>query len=141
MYDNVLNVGGTEWVVIIFLALILILGTGKLPGAARKIGKAVNEYNKAKSGIEEHVKGIQEISDGIPKITGPVGSEREKLEMMGRTLGINPKDKSDEELQSAVSKKMGVVDKTKKTTTATTTTTTTDNKTTADSKNQKHTNI
>lgn len=112
MYENVLNVGGTEWVVIIFVALVLILGTGKLPGAARKIGKAVNEYNKAKSGIEEHVKGIQEMSDGIPKISGPVGSEREKLEVMGRTLGIDPKDKSDEELQRSISKRIGASDRT-----------------------------
>ena len=31
-----------------FVALILILGTGKLPGAAKKLGKVVGEYNKAK---------------------------------------------------------------------------------------------
>ena len=37
-----------------FFALVLILGTGKVPGAA-KLGKAV-EYNKAKNEIQEQVK-------------------------------------------------------------------------------------
>ena len=102
-----LSVGGTEWVIIIFVALVLILGTGKLPGAARKIGKAVNEYNRAKDGIEEHVKGMQDAADGIPRISGPVESEREKLEMIARSAGISPGGKSDEELRSAISKKIG----------------------------------
>ena len=114
MHDYALNVGGTEWVVIIFVALVLILGTGKLPGAAKKIGKAVNEYNKAKSGIEEQVRGsMQEVSDGIPKISGPVESEREKLETIARTIGINPKDKSDDELHDSISKKMVPKDRAK----------------------------
>ena len=39
MNDFLINIGGTEWIVIIFVALVLILGTGKLPGAAKKIGK------------------------------------------------------------------------------------------------------
>ena len=101
MYNDgaaVLNVGGTEWIIIIFVALILILGTGKLPGAARKIGRAVNEYNKAKDGIEDHIKQIQGATDNAPKITGPVESEREKLEVMARAIGLNPDDKNDAEL-------------------------------------------
>lgn len=102
-----LSVGGTEWVIIIFVALVLILGTGKLPGAARKIGMAVNEYNRAKDGIEEHVKGMQDAADGIPRISGPVESEREKLEMIARSAGISPGGRSDEELRSAISKKIG----------------------------------
>ena len=102
-----LSVGGTEWVIIIFVALVLILGTGKLPGAARKIGRAVNEYNRAKDGIEEHVKGMQDAADGIPRISGPVESEREKLEMIARSAGISPGGRSDEELRSAISKKIG----------------------------------
>ena len=56
MLDVSLNIGGSEWMIIIFVALVLILGTGKLPGAARKMGKAVNEYNKAKNEIQEQIK-------------------------------------------------------------------------------------
>ncbi len=106
MYGYELNIGGSEWIIIIFVALVLILGTGRLPGAARKIGKAVNEYNKAKSGIEEHVKNAQEISNNIPKISGPVESQREKLDTIARSIGVNPENKSDEDLQDIITKKM-----------------------------------
>ena len=47
-YGVALNIIGGEWVIIIFVALVLILGTNKLPEAAKKMGKVVNEYNRAK---------------------------------------------------------------------------------------------
>ena len=36
MLENSLNIGGSEWMIIIFVAVVLVLGTGKLPGAAKK---------------------------------------------------------------------------------------------------------
>jgi len=103
MFDHSLNIAGSEWVIIIFVAIVLILGTGKLPGAAKKLGKAVNEYNKAKNEIQEQMKIGEEQS---PKITGPVGTEREKLETMAKSMGVNVK-KSDDELRKMISEKMG----------------------------------
>ena len=73
MMDYSLNVGGSEWLIIIFVAIVLIFGTGKLPGAARQLGKAVNEYNKAKNEIQNHMK---EVTEETPKISGPVETER-----------------------------------------------------------------
>lgn len=107
MLEHGFSIGGTEWVIIIFVGLILILGTGRLPGAARRIGRAVSEYNKAKSGIEEHVRGVQEEVGQFPKISGPVESEREKLETIARSAGISPDGKSDDRLREAISQKMG----------------------------------
>ena len=104
MNNFLMNIGGTEWIVIIFVALVLILGTGKLPGAAKKIGKAVNEYNKAKNEIQEHVK---ETTEESPKISGPVETEREKLEMIAKSIGINVEGKTDNDLREIISKKMG----------------------------------
>ena len=40
MLENSLNIGGSEWMIIIFVAIVLVLGTGKLPGAAKKNGKS-----------------------------------------------------------------------------------------------------
>ena len=37
--------------IIIFVALILLFGTNKLPEAGKKIGKMVGEYNKAKTAL------------------------------------------------------------------------------------------
>jgi len=103
MFDYSLNIAGSEWMIIIFVAIVLILGTGKLPGAAKKLGKAVNEYNKAKNEIQDQMK-VGE--DQVPKITGPVGTEREKLETMARSMGVNV-EKSDDELRKMISEKMG----------------------------------
>lgn len=104
MLDYSLNVGGSEWMIIIFVALVLILGTGKLPGAARKLGKAVNEYNKAKNDIQGHMK---EVTEEAPKISGPVETEREKLEMIAKSVGVKIEDKTDDELRKNISAKIG----------------------------------
>jgi len=104
MFDFPLNIAGSEWMIIVFVALILILGTGKLPGAAKKLGKAVNEYNKAKNEIQDHMK---DASEQTPTISGPVETEREKLETIAKSIGVKVEDKTDEELQKIISTKMG----------------------------------
>ena len=103
MLDYSLNVAGSEWIIIIFVALVLILGTGKLPGAAKKLGKAVNEYNKAKNDIQDHMK---EVTD-TPKISGPVESERQKLEMIAKSIGVKTEEKTDDELRKIIADKIG----------------------------------
>ena len=104
MLDYSLNVAGSEWIIIIFVALVLILGTGKLPGTARKIGKAVNEYNKAKNEIQDHIK---ETTEETSKISGPVETEREKLEMIAKSIGIKTEGKTDDDLRKIISSKIG----------------------------------
>ena len=104
MFDYSLNIGGSEWMIIIFVALVLILGTGKLPGAARKIGKAVNEYNKAKNEIQEQIK---DVTDESPKISGPVETEREKLEMIAKSAGVKTEGKTDDEIRESIATKIG----------------------------------
>ena len=99
-----MNIGGSEWMIIIFVAVVLVLGTGKLPGAAKKMGKIVSEYNNAKNEIQQQMK---EVTEEVPKISGPVETEREKLEMIAKTSGIKVDDKTDDELQKEISSKMG----------------------------------
>jgi sec-independent protein translocase protein TatA len=90
--------------IIIFVAVVLVLGTGKLPGAAKKMGKVVSEYNNAKNEIQQQMK---EVNEEIPKISGPVETEREKLEMIAKSAGIKTEDKTNDELQKEISSKMG----------------------------------
>ena len=90
--------------IIIFVAIVLILGTGKLPGIAKKMGKVVNEYNNAKNEIQQQMK---EVTEEIPKISGPVETEREKLETIAKSAGIKTEGKTDEEIQKDISKKIG----------------------------------
>ena len=104
MFDFSLNIVGSEWIIIIFIALVLILGTNQLPGAARKIGKAVNEYNKAKNEVQDHMK---EVTNQNLDVSSPVENERQKLEMIAKALGIKVEEKSDDELRRIISGKIG----------------------------------
>jgi len=99
-----LNIGGSEWIIIIFAALILILGTNKLPEAAKKLGRASYEFNKAKNDVADQVK---EVSGHTVKVDGPVQNEEQKLRTIARSLGINDAGMTKDDLQKAIGDMMG----------------------------------
>jgi len=98
---------GSEWMIIIFVALILLFGTNKLPEAGKKIGKMVGEYNKAKTEMQNQINDMTKTEPDNPTIDGPVHTERQKLERMAQTLRINTENKSDVELKNAIDAKFG----------------------------------
>ena len=102
-----LNIMGSEWMIIIFVALILLFGTNKLPEAGKKIGKMVGEYNKAKTEMQNQIKDMTKTEVDNPTIEGPVESERQKLEKMAQILKIKTENKSDVELKDAIDAKFG----------------------------------
>ena len=104
MFEYLLNIIGSEWMIIIFVALILLLGTKRFPDAAKKIGKIVSEYKKAKDTVEKQMKDV--TKENI-EVSGPVKDERQKLDVMSKTLGIDSKSKSDEELKGIIKNKIG----------------------------------
>ncbi|HEX9677648.1 twin-arginine translocase TatA/TatE family subunit [Nitrososphaera sp.] len=109
-----MNIAGSEWAIIILLALILIFGTKRLPQFSRTIGKAVGEYEKTRKRfrLEMEIAAEQAKRDAgvsrLPRITGPVETERQKLETIATSLGIDHEGKSDDELRSLISQKMSV---------------------------------
>ena len=104
MLEYSLNIIGSEWMIIIFVALILLLGTNRFPEAAKKIGKIVGEFNKAKNEIQNEMK---DVANENIEISGPVKNEREKLEIMAKTIGIDSKKKTDDELRIEIASKIG----------------------------------
>ena len=109
MLEYSLNIIGSEWIIIIFVALILLFGTNKLPEAGKKIGKIVGEYNKAKNGVQKQFKDYTETNsnDSNLSVNGPVQTERQKLEYMAKSLGINIENKTDLELKQIIEVKFG----------------------------------
>lgn len=105
-----MTIAGTEWIVIILLALVLLFGTKKLPQVSRSIGKAVGEFEKAREMFRKEMEEASQEARGsakLPKITGPVGSEREKLETLADSLGIaDHSGLSDDELRALISKRL-----------------------------------
>ena len=109
MIDYTLNIIGSEWIIIIFVALILMFGTNKLPEAGKKIGRMVGEYNKAKTEMQNQIKEYTnaDSKENNISINGPVQTERQKLEYMARSLGIKIENKTDSELKQVIESKFG----------------------------------
>jgi sec-independent protein translocase protein TatA len=104
MLDFSLDIIGNEWIIIVFVAIILFLGTKRLPDASRKIGKIWGEYSKTKNMVQNELRKATEYNISIQ---GPVENERQKLEAMAKSLGINHSNTSDEELKNMIASKMG----------------------------------
>jgi sec-independent protein translocase protein TatA len=99
------NIAGSEWFIIILLALVLLFGAKKLPQLSRTIGKAVGEYEKAKDMFRREME--EASNQAMPKIKGPVATEREKLETIANSLGIEDyHGLSDAELRMLISKRL-----------------------------------
>jgi len=107
--DFTLNVGGSEWMIIIFVALIVLFGTNKFPEVAKKMGKVVGEYNKAKNEVQKQMNDYTKPEDATTNfsINKPVKNEREKLEIMAKSLGIKYENKTISELRQIISSQMG----------------------------------
>ncbi|TBR09820.1 MAG: twin-arginine translocase TatA/TatE family subunit [Candidatus Nitrosotenuis sp.] len=101
MMDFALNILGSEWIIIILVALFALFGTNKLPDVAKKLGRTVGEFNKTKSEIQNQMSGIANLN-----ITSPVQNERQKLEFMAKSLGIDFAAKTDDEIRKEISERM-----------------------------------
>lgn len=107
MLEYTLNILGSEWIVIIFVALLALLGTNRLPEVTKKLGRAVGEYNKTKNEIQSQLAGTMNPN---LHITAPVQNERQKLEFIAKSLGIDFTGKTTEELKKIISIKMSETD-------------------------------
>ena len=112
MLDFTLNVGGSVRLIIIFVVLIVLLGTNKFPEVAKKMGKVAGEYNKAKNEVQKQMNDYAKPEDATTNfsINKPVKNEREKLEVMAKSLGINYENKTTTELRQIISSQMGTHD-------------------------------
>ena len=109
----IMNIGGSEWAIVIILGLILVFGPKKLPELSRTFGKASGEYEKAKGNLISEKNNIlqQQTANAHkqyigPAVQRPVSSEREKLEAIAKSLHINTEKKSDDEIRSLISSKL-----------------------------------
>ncbi|HEX5904685.1 MAG TPA: hypothetical protein VFY50_01415 [Candidatus Nitrosocosmicus sp.] len=108
-----LNIGGSEWFIILIVVVIFIFPT-KITGFSRSIGRMIGEYEKARTKISSQKNMI--ISDPFtkpskheyagPNIQRPISSEREKLELIAKSLSIDSENMQDDELRTLISVKL-----------------------------------
>jgi len=91
------GVGGLEWVFIIIIVVVLFFGVKKIPEIARSVGRASSEYQKAKIQAKQELNQMN-VKDDVDKST----IDREKLESIADTLGIDSTNKNDAELREAI---------------------------------------
>ena len=82
--------GGYEWILIIFVIIIVIFGAKKIPEIARSFGKATSEFEKAR---------IQAKNELVKIKNEDSQNRREKLESIADTLRIDYVGKDDESLK------------------------------------------
>lgn len=61
------NIGPWELIIILLIALIVV-GPGKLPEVAQSLGKAINEFKKATTGIKKEIQDSIKIDDEVSNI-------------------------------------------------------------------------
>ena len=70
--------GGTEWVVII-LVVLLLFGAKRLPELAKGLGKSIREFKKATSEVEDEVKKV-DAKASEPVKTEASAKDKDKVE-------------------------------------------------------------
>jgi sec-independent protein translocase protein TatA len=97
---NLMMVIGIEWIIIIVVIVMLFVGVKKIPQLARSFGKASAEFQKSKIEANRELEQLNDRTE-VSEI------DRDKLEIIADTLGIDYSNKNDEELRNAINNEVG----------------------------------
>lgn len=106
MLDFSLNIIGNDWIMIIIVALALLLGTKRLPDITKKVAKTMAQLDKTRNLVQDEIQKAK--GEYNFNISGPVMSERQKLETLAKNMSIKFEGKTDDELRNLVNSKIGV---------------------------------
>ncbi|HMH11372.1 MAG TPA: twin-arginine translocase TatA/TatE family subunit [Candidatus Nitrosopolaris rasttigaisensis] len=98
-------VNAAEWIIIIAVIVAVIFGAKKVPELARSFGRATTEYEKAKIEAKKELQRVKDLGKTTLSTTTTTATnvqDREKLESVANTLGINYSEMSDDQLRSAI---------------------------------------
>ncbi|SRR6266849_3973636 len=95
-------VNAAEWIIIILIIAVVIFGAKKVPELARSFGRATTEFEKAKIEAKKELQRVKDLGTTTTAATATNVQDREKLESVANTLGINHSEMSDDELRSAI---------------------------------------
>jgi sec-independent protein translocase protein TatA len=92
---------GMEWIIIILVIVVIFFGAKKIPELARSMGRATSEFQKARI---EAKKSLANESSDQEKAQQSV--DREKLESIAETLGVDYSNKNDQDLKNAIDEEL-----------------------------------
>ncbi len=88
-------INGAEWIIIILIIVVLFFGARKIPELARSLGKASSEFQKAR------IESKKTLETDINKLEQK-SVDREKLESIAETLGVDYSNKNDQDLKNSI---------------------------------------
>ena len=94
---------GTNEIVLIVVAIVILFGASKIPELARSLGKATGEFKKAKQETELELRDAQ-----ISKRDNSI-NKTSTIKQMAKDLGITVEGKTEDQLLEEIQKKMPVV--------------------------------
>ena len=89
-------VNGAEIIIIVVVIAALFFGVKKIPELARSFGRASTEYEKARIEARKEIQQLRKQNNTTTNI------DREKLESIADTLGIDYSSKNDEDLRASI---------------------------------------
>ena len=92
---------GFEWIFIVIIVVVIFFGAKKIPDLARGFGKATSEFEKARIEAKRELRELKNAGTSSTTATN-TAANREKLESIADTLGIDYTDKDDEQLRLAI---------------------------------------
>jgi sec-independent protein translocase protein TatA len=93
---------GFEWIFLVVIVVVLIFGAKKIPDLARGFGKATSEFEKARIEAKRELRELKNVGTSSSSTTTNAAANREKLESIADTLGIDYTDKDDDQLRLAI---------------------------------------
>ena len=89
-------VNGAEIIILVVVIVALFFGVKKIPELARSFGKASTEYEKARIEARREIQQLKKQNGTTTNI------DREKLESIADTLGIDYSSKNDDDLRASI---------------------------------------
>jgi len=94
-------INGLEWVIIILVIVVIFFGAKKIPELARSMGRATSEFQKARMEAKKTIG-----NESIDKEKKQSSVDREKLESIAETLGVDYSNKDDKDLKNAIDEEL-----------------------------------
>jgi sec-independent protein translocase protein TatA len=94
-------INGLEWVIIILVIVVIFFGAKKIPELARSMGKATSEFQKARMEAKKTIENQTSNEENEQRSV-----DREKLESIAETLGVDYTNKDDQDLKNAIDEKL-----------------------------------